>query len=222
MSIHSIFKLGKDYSKLSDTELVEDCIRGSKRAQEHLTNTLLDPIYRFFLMKSGDSIESEDLTQETFIKIFKSLPNFGGKSALKTWATAIAKYTWLDYLREKYGSIEVTTLDETFIEKYEPQDPHEFLEIKDEDDIDEFLFNLNEEVNDIFKNIKPEYEQILRLRYLESMTFGEISKQIGITENNAKVRHKRALEYVKTHFEKRQKKCNLDTTKLSNPYYLIL
>jgi len=58
-------------------------------------------VYRFLVCFSGNQNDAEDLTQEVFIRVLKSLTNFNGKYNLKTWIFSIAKHVAVDHYRKK-------------------------------------------------------------------------------------------------------------------------
>ncbi len=59
---------------------------------------------RNFLFRMGIQDELDDVVQETFIKVFGSHKEFGGKSALRTWIFSIALNTARDYHRKRKRS----------------------------------------------------------------------------------------------------------------------
>lgn len=60
-----------------------------------------DEVRKFFANAVDDDAR-EDLTQETFLRLMKALPNFEGRSSFRTYLFKIAHNTLYDYLRKKY------------------------------------------------------------------------------------------------------------------------
>lgn len=58
-------------------------------------------VYHFLLYFTGNQDETEDLTQEVFIRVIKSISRFEQRSDMKTWLFAIAKYVAIDHHRKK-------------------------------------------------------------------------------------------------------------------------
>lgn len=56
-------------------------------------------IYVYLIGLTHNQALAEDLTSEVFVAAIKSLPNFKGKSELKTWLFAIARHKWYETLR---------------------------------------------------------------------------------------------------------------------------
>ena len=77
----------------SDTELVANILAGSRRDFELLYETYFPRVYRFAQRRLHDSAESEDVTQEVFLAVFRSLPSFQGTSSLLVWIFGITRNT---------------------------------------------------------------------------------------------------------------------------------
>ena len=60
-----------------------------------------DYLYRFALARIKDQAVAEDLVQETFLAALHGRKSFKGRSAVKTWLSAILKHKIVDYLRKK-------------------------------------------------------------------------------------------------------------------------
>ncbi|BEL05572.1 sigma-70 family RNA polymerase sigma factor [Actinoplanes sichuanensis] len=78
--------------------LVEDAVRGDGRAITALVRATQRDLMRF-LGTLVPAAEVEDLTQETFIRMVRSLPGFAGRSTVRTWLFAIARRVAADHTR---------------------------------------------------------------------------------------------------------------------------
>lgn len=87
---------------LDDLTLIAQVIAdGSGRAFERLVKKYQSPVRRFFLSQTaGDEMLSDDLAQETFIKVYVNIRSFRQLSSFKTWLFRIAYNVWQDYLRK--------------------------------------------------------------------------------------------------------------------------
>ncbi len=75
--------------------------RGDSSAYKELIAEQGDRIFKTVIPILKNPNDAEDITQEVFIEIFKSLPTFHGKSALSTWIHRIAINKSYDYLKKK-------------------------------------------------------------------------------------------------------------------------
>ncbi len=94
-----------------DYNLIQQSLKGSKRALECLIKKHHDWIYNIALTFVGDKEEAKDLTQEVLIKIATKLDTFKQKSSFKTWVYRILKNHFLNMKRGKHET-SVTTFDE--------------------------------------------------------------------------------------------------------------
>lgn len=65
---------------------------------------------KFSMLQLGDIHQAEDAVQEALIGAMKNAKSFGGRAALKTWVFAILKYKIADTLRQKYRTVNATSL----------------------------------------------------------------------------------------------------------------
>lgn len=96
-------------SKLNDLSLVAQVIAGANgRAFELLVRKYQGQVRRFFLHQTlGDRMQSDDLSQETFIKAYRQIASFRSLSSFPTWLYSIAYNVWLDHLRAKRQTIQL-------------------------------------------------------------------------------------------------------------------
>jgi RNA polymerase sigma-70 factor (ECF subfamily) len=73
-----------------DRPLVDEARAGSERAMEQLFRRHAPAIYAYLLRSAQDASAAEDLAQETFIRAFRSIARFDGRSTFRTWLFAIA------------------------------------------------------------------------------------------------------------------------------------
>ena len=71
-------------------KVIQDVLEGRVEAFEHLVRKYQKPIYYFVLRMLRKVEEADEITQQTFVKAYKSLKQFRGDSSFKTWITHIA------------------------------------------------------------------------------------------------------------------------------------
>ena len=139
----------------------------------------------------SDVSETEEIIQDTFVKLAVKKPKFNGKSSFKTWLYAIARNCALNHLK-RYRS------------KFSDKPVEDYSELSSENDIESEYIETeqNIELHKAIRSLKPEYSQVLYLMYFEQFD----------TENIAKLMHKskkqvgdliyRAKQSLKTKLEK--------------------
>lgn len=89
----------RDYSEC--TELAHRASSGDRGAQRELFRQLRSRVHGTLYRVLGSNEQMEDLLQEAFIEIFKSLPHYRGESLLQTWADSITARVAYHHLRRK-------------------------------------------------------------------------------------------------------------------------
>ena len=76
---------------MNDKALIKRCQRGDRQAFDELIRLYYDYVSGFLLKNTGDESLSEDLTQETFLKMIRSIEKYdtGGSASFGTWLITI-------------------------------------------------------------------------------------------------------------------------------------
>jgi RNA polymerase sigma-70 factor, ECF subfamily len=82
------------------TRLARRAVSGDVPALEALAETAYEPVWRFCGAFVGEQA-ADDLTQETFFRMVRALPDFRGDSSALTWLLAIARHVCLDEIRAR-------------------------------------------------------------------------------------------------------------------------
>src|SRR5438876_11498381 len=97
--------------KNSDPQLLRRLKVNDRAAFEEVVERHYQPVYRQLWHVCGEVETAADLTQETFVQAWKSLPSFEGRSALGTWLHTIAARVWMRWKNSANGH-EPAPLDE--------------------------------------------------------------------------------------------------------------
>lgn len=85
---------------LSDDELVEQILLGNENVAEELIKRYYTSILRYCRWHCSNLEKAEDLTQETFLKLFKNLSGYKGKKKFKAYLYTIANHLCIDESRK--------------------------------------------------------------------------------------------------------------------------
>lgn len=178
-----------------DEQLISDYLNGNASAFEALVGKYLKPIYNFLYQFTNNIPQTEDLTQETFIKAWKNIRKFDQSKSFKTWLFTVAKNTAFDYLKKK------KTIPFSYFEDFDGNNSLEEISEKSIS-IDKIIDQreLIENLEFHLKHIPEQYRIILKLRYKEDFSLSEISEILGRPYNTVKVYHQRALAKLKKAF----------------------
>lgn len=86
---------------MQETELIQGLKTGQESAFAELVEFFKDKVYNTVLGFVQQAEDAEDVTQEVFIKVFRSIDQFKGEAKLSTWIYRIAVSHSLDFLRKK-------------------------------------------------------------------------------------------------------------------------
>lgn len=176
----------------TDQELIEQYRAGDDESFTLLVQRYLTPIYRFAFQFTHEQSNTEDIVQETFIKVWKNLHRFDPGRPFKTWVFAIAKNTTYDFLKKK------KTLPFSAFENDEGENPLEAID--DENLLPDSLLERKEAATLLagaLKKLSPNNRTLLTLKYLEDFSLEEISEILKEPYNTIKSRHSRALQSLK-------------------------
>ena len=150
-------------------------------------------IYAFLYRLCRNVQTAEDLTQETFYQAYVSLHRFKGDSEIFTWLASIAKHMYMKYLRKNHkslGDTDLTLIAETYCTGYEDS-PDAHIERQ----------TVIEAVRRVIKKLPQKYADVVMLRVYSELSFAQVAKVIGITENSAKVIYCRAKKMLSEELE---------------------
>ncbi len=170
----------------TDTELAR--LAGS---DPHAFSTLFDRyftrVYRFHSFRIRQREDAEDLTSDTFVKIFEKLHTYQDRGVpFSVWVFTIARHTLVDFTRKTKSN--VTSLDA--LEEY--QEPGEEF---DYDAIDRSV--LMEKLWKASRVLPEKQQQIWALKLSSGLSHREIGKVLEMTENNVNVAISRSMKTLK-------------------------
>ena len=181
-----------NYSSLNDKQLIQEFLNGSDEAFEQLVGRYLKPIYNFLYQFTKDRDSLDDLTQETFIKVWRNIKKFDQSKIFRVWIYAIAKNTAYDFLKKK------KTLPFSLFEDEEGNNRLEKIS-EEKPWPDEILHraDLAQELNNKLDKLPDSYRIILLMRYKDDLSLQEISEILKVSYNTIKSQHNRALLKLK-------------------------
>lgn len=136
-------------------------------------------VFRFAYSYVKNSADAEDITQEVFLKLYRSHESFKAEENVKAWLIRVTSNVAKNYLSSAW------------IKRKLPLE--EDIPLKSEKD-----YELLEALNRLGKN----YRSVIYLHYYEGYTVSEISSMLSITESNVKARLKRGRDKLKAILEK--------------------
>ncbi|WP_085994181.1 sigma-70 family RNA polymerase sigma factor [Oceanobacillus senegalensis] len=134
---------------------------------------------------------AEDLTQDIFVKCYKSLHTYRGKSKIKTWLWRIAINHCKDYLKSWYNKKVIVTENESMYTEVQKESVEQTV-IQNDDD---------HRLASAVMNLPIKYREVIYLFYFEELPIKDIAIVIQVKENTVKTRLRRAKELLKNGLE---------------------
>ncbi len=169
---------------------IEDLQAGDRDAFAALVEEYSPKLHRLALRMMNDVLEAEDVLQETFLKAYKNIDRFEGRSAIGTWLYRIATNEALMRLRKTHP--DTVTIDEPI----EAPDGHLITrEIKDWCCLPEAEFMTSEAQSKLDRavaELSPALRSTFVLRDLQGLSTRESAEILGVSEPAIKTRLLRA------------------------------
>ena len=152
--------------------------------------------YLFYMVRNRQV--AEELVQEVYIKVLHSFRSFEGKSSEKTWLYSVAKHVGIDWIRSQRRK------KRKWEGKQYEWSEREF-ELKDHAPLPEEIVVQKSEVQEVYNMLRrctEDQQQVVLLRYVQSLSVSETAEVLGWTESKVKTTQHRALKFLRKNLEK--------------------
>ena len=185
---HLIFR---DMSKFADIQIdpgiVKRAARGDARAHEIIYRSFSAPVYSLCLRFTRVPAQAEDLVQETFIEIMRSIAKFRGEAALGSWIRRIAVSKALMYLRSAW-----TARGQSLADDWDEVTPGDAVSHGISRNPDEAL-----DLDAALATLPSISRSVVWLHDVEGFTHKEIAALMGRTESFSKSQLSRAYQRLR-------------------------
>lgn len=158
-----------------EKNILEDFQKGKKEAFRTLMETYGDPVYNMLARMIANKEDAKDLTQETFLKVYRKRKQFSGESGLYTWVYRIAQNCARDYWRKKKEEYPLSDADvlSDGINRTE-------ADVLDKMDYERILGQIDA--------LEEEYREAVILRDVLGFSYQEIGAILDVAEGTVKSR----------------------------------
>lgn len=153
--------------------------KGDLHAFERILFIYEKPIFNYILHLVKHREDAEDLTQKTFLKLYKSIKSVDTEKSFKSWVYKIATNTTYDWFRQKKRDLSYLTEDVNYFETNEEEPAY---------------YNIDStiELEEALCKIKPIYKTVLLLYYKDGLEYSEIADALDVPINTVKTYMRRA------------------------------
>ena len=166
-----------------DAQLVQQCLQGDGSAWEELvrrhTRRIFNICYRF----TGNSTEAEDLSQEVFLRVYRTLASYrSAYGGFATWMTSVTRNLLIDHYRRTKRDRITDSLDDKMavVENKESAGRRP--------DQQALLGELSGQVQAALTRLSPELREAVILRDLQQLEYAEIRQVLAVPEGTVKSR----------------------------------
>jgi RNA polymerase sigma-70 factor (ECF subfamily) len=178
-----------------DQQLVERAQRGDKRAFDLLVVKYQRKLARLLSQFIHDAAEVEDVTQETFIKAYRSLSSFRGDSAFYTWLYRIGINAAKNFLvaQKRRASTTTNGFDIEVAENFEEGSQLRELNTPENELMSK---QIAQTVHQALQALPEELRSAITLREIEGLSYEEIASIMGCPTGTVRSRIFRAREAI--------------------------
>jgi RNA polymerase sigma-70 factor, ECF subfamily len=165
-----------------DAQLVRLCMRGDGPSWEELVRRHTRRVYNLCYRFTGNSAAAEDLSQEVFMRVYRTLPSYQStQGAFTTWLTSVTRNLLVDHYRRTRRDRLTDSIDAM------PQFEQQPSPARTPDRLAQAT-ELSEQVQRGLAKLSPELREAVILRDLQALDYAEIQAVLRVPEGTVKSR----------------------------------
>ena len=173
----------------TEGSLIVGCLNGDRKSQKALYEMYAPKLFPVCLKYTKNSMDAEDVLQESFIKLYSNLHKFKGEGSFEGWMRRIFVNTAIENLRRRKPETKDCGYFEDVIPAKEPS----------------VLDNLyNKDLLKTSGSLSHGYKTVFHLYAIEGYSHQEIASKLGISESTSKSQFCRAKAMLRTMVQSRQ------------------
>ncbi|HTR46044.1 MAG TPA: RNA polymerase sigma factor [Verrucomicrobiae bacterium] len=165
-----------------DAQLVQLCLRGDGPSWEELVRRHTRRVYNLCYRFTGNSTSAEDLSQDVFLRVYRTLPSYeSAQGSFTTWLTSVTRNLLVDHYRRTRRDRMTDSIDAMplFEERPSPaRTPDSWAQATE----------LSGHVQQALARLSPELREAVILRDLQGLDYGEIRVVLQVPEGTVKSR----------------------------------
>src|SRR5204863_841423 len=161
--------------------VIERCLKGDQSAWETIVGLYWCRVFNIAYKFVGRHDEAEDLTQDVFLKLFKSIKTFDRRANFSTWLISVSRNLCIDHYRSVRREHDAVTHDIDVVTLAQPStidSPHTMLERRDRVAL----------LRAALDKLAPSLRMAVMLRDIQELSYQEIARRLGVPEGTVKSR----------------------------------
>ena len=181
----------ESYIVASDQQLIERVLKGDAAAFEHLFDRYREAMFQLDMQRTGGNRDdTDDLLQETFVKVYLNLHRYKPDYTFGQWIYTIARNTFVDYVRKRRDDLSIDNVQESRSPALMPASaaptPEEsFISVQQRAQLEHHL-----------ERMTPRYRQLIKLRFFREYSYEEIARELDLPLGTVKTQIHRAREQL--------------------------
>ena len=175
-----------------DVALIQRILAGDENAFESLVRKYQKQVHALAFRKVGNFQTAEDITQETFLRVYQKLATLNDPTKFSGWLYAIVNHLCIAWHRK--NRLQTESLQEIHISEIETDVYSRYVASEHAKTTAEAQPDL---VRKLLTKLKENDREVITLHYFEEMTSSEIGKHLGVPENTVKSQLHRARQQLK-------------------------
>ncbi len=182
--------------EIIERELIKKSQKGDIESFEKLISSYQKKVFNiaFGMMRNHD--DAYDISQEVFIRVFKSIRKFKGQSSFSTWLYRITTNACLDELRRRKNNKNIISIDQ----EIQLEEGEVFRQIEDDGPTPELAAERNELreiIGEAISQLSDEHKEVIVLRDIQGFSYDDIADIIKCPQGTVKSRINRARRTLK-------------------------
>ena len=179
--------------KEDDVQLIREILSGDEAAFSRLIRKYQRSVHALAWRKIGDFHDAEEITQDTFLQVYKKLSTLKDPNQFAGWLYVIANRHCIAWMRKRKPTVQ--SLEETSVKETEKSDYERYVSEQRETEAIERRYEIVEE---LLEQLPESERTVVTLYYLGEMTLKEIGNFLGVSVNTIASRLQRARKRLRT------------------------
>ncbi len=175
-----------------DVALIQRILTGDENAFESLIRKYQKQVHAYAFRKVSDFQTAEDITQETFLRVYQNLATLNDPAKFSSWLYAIVNHLCIAWYRK--NQLQIESMQDIYISEIETDAYSRYVAVEHAKTTAEARRAL---VSKLLTKLKESDQEVITLHYFEEMTSSEIGEFLGVSENTIKSRLHRARQELK-------------------------
>ena len=182
--------------------IVRRCLAGDEKAYRELVELYQGQVYSVVFRMVRSREDAQDLTQETFVRMFRALDRYDLQRPFAAWLFTIASRLAIDHIRRRrVVPVSLTQREAGSDEEYD-------IEIPDPGPTPDEVTSRTEEerrTEELIRSLPPHYRIVVMLRHQRDLSYEEIAEALHLPLGTVKARIHRARELLKVKLERMER-----------------